>query len=351
MYKKWISYFLIYGIIFCISFVGFNFVINPYGIFAHKNKFSKVKNHIASDRMTKLYYTKRLQPKTILIGTSRVGVINPKTVEKYTHNKAYNLSLDASSIKEQYQYIKFIINTTSVNNLIWGIDFFSFNPDSKLPFSFSQQRLEKDFYLQDYRDALLTMDVLFASIATLKDNIRNKKSKLNLDNGQNYFLEHKVNYKIQGEPFLDRKIEEGLKGYKKTKELYGSEKFKNYNTIDENFILIQEIVNLCHKKDINLHVYISPIYIKTLQLIRELDLWKTYRYFKINLAKATPFWGFNENFNITSNKENFWDNSHVREEVGGLMMNSIFNKNNNYGKLITSDNVLQHLNNLEKTIK
>lgn len=351
MYKKWISHFVMYGITFCIFFIGFNFTIDPYGIFGHNNRFSKIKNHIASDRMTKLYYVKREQPKTILIGTSRVGVINPKTIEKYTHSKAYNLSLDASSIKEQYQYIKFLINQTHITNLIWGIDFFSFNPDNKLPYAFSQQRLEKNFYIQDYRNALVTMDVFFASIATLKDNMSNQKSKVNLNNGQNYFLEHQQNFTIQGEHFLDIKIKEGLQGYKKKKELYGSQNFKNYITIDENFILIQEIVNLCYEKNIDLHIYISPIYIETLQLIKELNLWETYKYFKTNLVNISSFKDFNENFNITSNKENFWDNSHVREEVGDLMMNSIFIASNNYGKLITDDNILDHLNNIEETIK
>lgn len=350
MYKKWILKFLIYGITFCILFAGFNFSIDPYGVFGQENRLSKTKNHIASDRMTKFYYIKREKPRTILIGTSRIGVINPKYVEKYTKDKVYNLSLDASSIEEQYEYIKFLVNKTNTKNIIWGIDFFSFNPDSKLPFAFSQKRLNEDLYINDYRDSLFTMDALFASFLTLKDNIENKQNKVNFKTGQNLFLEHKQGFKAQGLTFIDKKIEEGLEGYKKTKELYGSKNFKYPVKIDKKFIYIKEIINLCKKKNINLKIYISPIYIKTLNLIYELNLFKTYKYFQSNLAEITSFWDFNQNLQITLNKENFWDNSHVKEGVGNLIIDTIY-KSSIYGNFITYKNVSKHLEKIEKIAK
>jgi len=351
MYKKWILNFLIYGVTFCILFTGFNFLIDPYGVFGHTNRLSKVKNHIASDRMTKFYYIKREKPKTILIGTSRIGVINPKYVEKYTKDKVYNLSLSGSSIEEQYEYIKFLIDKTQVKNIIWGIDFFSFNPDSRLPFSFSKKRLKKDLYMGDYRDSLFTLDAFIASLSTLKDNIRKIPEKVNLKTGQNQFLEHKNGFRTQGILFLDRKIKEGLQGYKKTKELYGSKNFKYPKNIDKKFIYIKEIINLCKKRNINLKVYVSPIYVKTLKLIYELNLFKTYKYFQINLAQITSFWDFNQNLEITSNKANFWDNSHMREKIGNLVIDTIFCKNIRYGKFITPSNVLKHLEKIEKICK
>lgn len=351
MYKRWVFNFLFFGLIFAVIFIGFNFLIDPYGIFGHSNFISKIKNHTASYRMSKVYYIKREKPKTILIGTSRIGVINPKIVEKFTHTKVYNLSLPASSIEEQYEYILFNINRIKVTNIIWGIDFFSFNPESRLPTSFSNDRLNKNFYIGDYKDTLFTVDAFLASIKTLKDNLSHKKNRVNLYNGQNYFLEHKINYKIYGSSFIDKKIKEGLKGYKTTKELFGSKLFKKPKSIDKKFVYIKKIVSLCHKSNIKLTIYVSPIYVKTLQLIYSLNLWNTYKHFQIGLAQIHPFWDFSENLKLISDKNNFWDNSHLREKAADKIIEAIFTQNYNYGKLITLTNVQNHLKYLENYIK
>jgi len=326
MYKQWVKKYFIFGISFAICFILFNFIIDPYGVFGHNCKVCHVKNHTASRRMTKVYYIKRLKPKTILIGTSRIGVINPKYVEHFTKNRVYNLSLSASSIKEQYEYIKFTINKIKIKNLIWGIDFFSFNPDAKLPYSFSKKRLEKDFFLQDYIDSLLTIDAFLSSLATLKDNYLGKKQKVNFLNGQNYFLPHKACLEKYGISCIDKKIKEGLKGYKKTLELYGSKSFKKPSSIDKNFIYIQKVVKLCKKKKVKLYLYISPIYYKTILLIKKQKLLDTFKYMEYRLFQIYRYKNFIYNTNIILNKNNFWDNSHMREKVGNFIIKNIFNK-------------------------
>lgn len=325
MFKHWIHNFFIFSFLIAFVFVGFNYLCDPYGIFGNYWTGNTIRNHTASDRMSKTYYAKRAMPQTVLIGTSRMGTINPKDVESYTKDKVYNLAMSGSSIYEQAMYARFAIETLHVKQLIWGIDFFSFNPESTQHFSFSKERLSENLYLQDYQEALLSLDAFIASIQTLNDSLfTHKKAKVNFELGLDTYAEFKTQLDAQGINFVENKIEKGLQGYASKKTLFNSELFKNPLAIEKNFTYVQEIVLLAQKHDVKIIFYISPTYYEHLNLIYSLGLGHTYDFFKLKLSELTAYWDFNTHNSITTDKNNFWDNSHTREEIGALLMKKMF---------------------------
>lgn len=328
MSKQWIQNFFIFSFFIAFFFSGFNYFCDPYGIFGNNWIGNSVRNHVASDRMSKTYYAKRTMPQTILIGTSRVGILNPKDVEYYTKNKVYNMAMSGATIYEQSMYAKFAIETLHVKQIIWGIDFFSFNPEVTQHFSFSKERLSDNVYVQDYQEALLSLDAFIASFLTLSDSLFvQKKAKVDFGAGFDTYTEFKKQLHEQGMQFIENKIEKGLQGYASKKELFNSEPFKNPLSIDKNFAYIKETLLLAQKHDVQMIFYISPTYYEHLNLIYSLGLGHTYDFFKLRLSELTAYWDFNTHNSITTDKNNFWDNSHMREEIGTLLMKKLFEQN------------------------
>lgn len=325
MFKYWIRKFFIFSFLIAFLFSGFNYLCDPYGIFGNNWDGNTIRNHTASDRMSKTYYAKRAMPQTVLIGTSRIGILNPKDVERHTKDKVYNMAMSGSSIYEQSMYAKFAIEALHVKQIIWGIDFFSFNPELTKHFSFSKERLNENVYLQDYQEALLSLDAFIASFQTLNDSLlTQKEAKIDFKTGHDTYTEFKAHLHSQGLAFIDGKIAKGLQGYASKKELFNSELFRKTHSMDANFTFIKEIFLLAQKHDVKIIFYISPTYYQHLNLIYSLGLGNSYEFFTIKLSEISPYWNFNTLNSITRNKNNFWYNSHIREEIGTLIMNKIF---------------------------
>lgn len=328
MFKRWIKNFFIFSFLIAIFFSGLNYICDPYGIFGNNWAGNNIRNHTASDRMSKVYYAKRSIPHTVLIGTSRMGVINPKDVEYYTKDKVYNLAMSGAPIYEQAMYAQFAIEILHAKQIIWGIDFFSFNPESTQHFSFSKERLNENIYLKDYQYALLSLDAFIASFQTFSDSLfTHKKPKILLETGFDTYVESKIQFSLHGMNFIDSKIKKGLQGYASTKELFNSEIFKKPVFIDKNFIYIQNILELAKQHNVKIIFYISPTYYEHINLIYSLGLGDTYEFFKLKLSELTSYWDFNTLNSITTNKNHYWDNSHMREEIGTLLIKKMFEPN------------------------
>lgn len=325
MFKHWIRNFFIFLFLITFLFSGFNYVCDPYGIFGNDWSGNTIRNHTASDRMSKTYYAKRMMPQTVLIGTSRMGIVNPKDVKHYTKDKVYNLAMGGASVYEQSMYAQFAIETLHVKQIIWGIDFFSFSPELTQHFSFSKERLNENLYLRDYQEALLSLDAFIASFQTLSDSlITHQAAKANLALGYDTYIESKTQLTKHGLSFIEEKIKKGLQGYASKKEFFNSEVFKTPYSMDKNFSLIQEVLSLAKINNVKIIFYISPTYYEHLNLIYTLGLGKNYDLFTIKLSEISPYWNFNTHNSITLDKNNFWDNNHFREEIGALIINKIF---------------------------
>ena len=327
MFKNWVKQFFLFSCIIITLFVSVNYSCDPYGIFNFNWYGNRIRNHIASDRMSKVYYARRLMPQTVLIGSSRTGIIDPKDVSFYTKDTVYNLALNGSSFYEQAMYAKFAIEVLHVKHIIWGMDFFSFNPERYPDGAFEQDRLSSKLYMNDYKGALLSLNAFTDSFQTFFESIKkSSKETKKLLTGNDTFSEFEILLHQKGIPFIKDKIDKGLQGYAKTRTLFNSELFKEPHSIDRNLETLKNTIALANLHNVTLTMYISPVYYQHIELIDTMGLNKTHQYFKASLKEITSYWDFSTKNSVTMDIHNFWDNSHAKKEIGQKIMQTILTR-------------------------
>lgn len=329
-YGSWSKFFLISVFSFFIITAAFNFIVNPYNIFNHHffSNFIVIKNHSVSPRMQIFYKTIYDNPTNILMGTSRVGMLSPSDVTKYLGGSTNNMAMAGSNIEEQSQYLLYMIKNDFVKNILWSMDFFSFNPDLPNDRDFTYDRLDSSSYFNnDRRIALIGFQTTKNSFQTLYDNFkisdkekRNYKKALNDEEGDYKKFEH---YNSLTKKEIDAYIAMQLKAYP-TKFLV-VRTFDQPHSIDSNLQKLQTVIDLCKKKNINIIIYTSPVSKDFLQLYKDLGLKNTFKYWKNSLAKITSYTDFCDYNTITNNLYDFIDGTHIMPKYSELIFARIFN--------------------------
>jgi len=344
--KLFTKIFLILTIISVFSIACFNYLINPYGVFNHKiaSEYIQEKDHLASHRMTLFYGAIYSNPKNLLIGTSRMGLL--PTPKKYIPNDLSNIWMPGANIEEQTTLIRYMISKFPIEKIVWSLDFHSFNPELYNDPNFSYNRLNPDIsYKDDYNLALFGYQTTIDSFKTLKDNLGN--FKLQISNSQNEQIKsteygikevkNKIKKKVtqKKKNAWDKKVNAISKvevDFETAKQLkhYPNKylKFKTFNnpkSIDESLIKVKEIINLCKKNNIQLYVYTSPVHTSFLDLYKTLGINKTFIYWKQELSKITNYTDFCNVNSITKDKYNFLDGSHLKPSLGYMLYAKIFN--------------------------
>jgi hypothetical protein len=304
-----------------------NYIVNPFNIFEPNPNatFNRYKKNIISDRITLFYELSYVKPKTLMVGSSRIGYFKDNVIEKYVKKPIFNLSLAGSSVYEQVQYIKYSINNFNLNEIVWSLDFYAFNPDKKPYNGYSDERLNKHIYLDDYFTALMSYRTFERSLKTIKDNKASDKSIFS------YLVERNQYSDLQGQTLKKEQIYKNIKitldEYKNIDNFLKSKSFKDPKSINKKLQLVKEVVLLCKEKNIKLTVYTSPTYIAHLDLIDEMGLTETFKYWKKELAKITHYTDFCYRNDITKNIMNFRDSSHTISDTGKLIFKKIYNPN------------------------
>jgi len=352
-YKKWAA---LYSGLIALPFL-FNLLVDPYGYFQvlsipHVNR---EKSEVLSEYATKYYYVNRAKPDVIMLGTSRMLTHDPEDVAKYTGGKAYNLALSGSNMYEQYEYLKYMTENYPVRYVVMGLDFFSFNPENKNKTGFEEDRF-KGFYYRDYVHGLIGIETLKASLLTVKNNAQNACFSIDYDEGYSTWCSRGKAFREAGETVLLREMKSSLKTFSTDKAAYNSEKFKEPGSISGNLSYFKKIVELCRSRGITLKVFISPVYEAQFDLIYAMGLGETYEHWKSEVAKLISFYDFTGRNSITTDKELWWDTSHLKKEGGRLIFALLFDDKKtdvpgDFGVYVSSENAQEHINFLHKQIE
>lgn len=329
-FKTWSKFSIRLILIFFILNAILNFIVNPYNIFNHHllANFLVIKNNTVSARMQIFYKTIHNDPTTIIMGTSRIGMLSPSDVTKYLKGNINNMTMAGANIEEQSQYLLYMIENHSLKNIVWSLDFFSFNPDLPNDNDFSYDRLENTSYLNsDRKIALMSFQTTTNSFRTLYDNFKTTdKEKINYRIALNDVdVEYKKNtaYNLLTKKDIDSNTAWQIKAYP-TKFLT-VKTFDQPHSIELNLRKVQMIVNLCKKKNINIFIYTSPVSKDFLQLYKDLGLADTFKYWKKSLAKITSYTDFCDYNTITKNPYDFIDGTHIMPKYSALVFARIFN--------------------------
>jgi hypothetical protein len=349
-YKKWTKYTILLIIILTIGIILFNYIINPYYVFNTNSikRINNIKDRTISDAMTKFYCAKKANPNLLLIGTSRTEHINPKYIQQYYKGKIYNLAIKGSGIAVHKKNIDYFIKHNKIDTIIYGLDFFSYNPyNNRYNENLTNTRYN-DVYIKDYKDSLLSFTTFIKSIGTLKDSLKNIKVWMQYNNGYDSYS-NKFEVKKHGNKIIKKAIKKEVMKESSKKQHFKYDYFKTPKSINQGLKTLDYIINTCHKHHIKLYLFISPIYKDITNIIYTKGYDKTYEYWKKNLAKYGNIYDFSGYNSITKDYTNYLDGSHYQKKIGNMIIDKLFNNDN---KKIPKDfGIILNKQNINKVLK
>ena len=291
--------------------------------------------------MSKFYIASRLQPKSIMMGTSRIGLFPETQLHPYLDGPIYNLSLPGSTIDEQASYIQYMIKSHKVKNVVWSLDFFAFNPTKPIDPAFEPSRLSDSIFWNDYFISLFSFKTLSRSFKTIKSN------QFSIPEPD----------ETLGQPFTPKMVNFNinyiLHQYATDKTFLKSEVFKSSSSINSKLALVKQTVELCRVYNVSCILYTSPVYYKHIDMIYAIGLGDTFEAWKIGIAQISPYTDFCTYNSITQNKMNFRDSSHIIGHFGEIIFVKIFENNRSkipqdFGTYVTRHNVFKHVSEQKK---
>lgn len=300
-------------------------------------KFSNVSLFKASD-------VDRIQPKTIFLGSSRTDLdLDPDHPALSDIQLVHNLALLGPNMYESKRYFEHALaNQPDLKRVVVGIDFLSFNEyfGNKIGFDESQlgkRRLPR----HDLTQTILSLDGLGASLETINSNIHSDAFYLYKENGRRYVYEGDLD-RLSMQATFQSSISEAAGGT-----------YRRYRLSQKYLSNLQYIIQTCREKNIELKIFISPIYATHLETLRKSGYWSEFETWKREVVKITAVWNFTGYNSITTEPiskgmKNFWDSAHYRKEVGDLILDCLFNYEtqkvpDDFGTLVTSQNIESHL--------
>ena len=324
--KPWIKiWFIISSLVF---FVGiFNFIVDSNGMnrYIEITRFNKIKSN-KSDTTPIRYKMPRLRSgdwDNLMMGTSSIGVMNNAVVSEYLGGKTFNLSQPASAMSIQLDVFKYAVHFNKIKNVVYAVDFISFNKHRRLNADYIQERekLKSFDYFYSYKSYFNLM-LMKDSLSLIWKNYHQKikPSPRYMEDGrrvyQNYiYAQNNNTFDLKDN--MDRVSQFLLSdhGY-----------YEHYEFSDEYMSQFKSIVSYCKKHNIELYVYISPLYKDFISKLYIHDLGSKFESFKIKLAEITPYKDFTRVSSMTMTMNNFWDPLHLKVEKTPFIMRDLFKK-------------------------
>ena len=343
--KKWIKTWIIIFLSILIIVGGFNYIIDPYGT---NNSFNLNVNQSKPGSTKrplhfKLPIVKQGNIDNLLLGTSRIGVMKIEAIQKYLTGNTFNLSSPASLTEEHYSLLKYAIQNNHIKNVIYGLDFLSLNgARKKLESDFSKIKddIANNINIQDNLLIYFSLDSLNYSFSML----RGEKCTTYLKDGQR-------DYQIKKEKIAHNKLH--LKY--EISHIKNNIQYTPYKYSKNMMGYVKKIVQLCKDNNINLIIYTPPMYAEHFKNI--------YNYkhddfisFKKELSQITNYIDLSGINSISINKNNYYDFSHLRDNMSSLIFATIFHDKdsdipNDFGVSVDKNTINKHLKNLENQVK
>jgi len=354
--RTWIKRWFLFSLI--IPFIGlFNYIVDPYGF----NKliliegFNKIKESNAG--FTIKYKMPQLAKGTwtnLMLGSSKIGVMDNHVVDRYLGGKTFNMDQPTPAMPIQFDAFMYAVHFNPVKNLIFAVDFLSFNKN--LPLNKDYLQLKNRVRTYDHftnLDLYLNIDTLKKSLEIIEKNFSGTaKRKLHFyPNGMREYANYIDAYN-KGTFDPKKNIKKHLKLY------FDPEKgiYSHYEYSNTFMQQVKQIITYCRKHHIHTYVYISPVYVEHFYAIKAAGLLDEYEHFKRELVKITDYIDFTGVNSVTRNPNNYWDSSHLKIELTKVVMAKLFHDTSlkgyqDFGTMVTPNTIETHLTKQRKQYK
>lgn len=324
--KKWILFVFILVSLISSTIFTVNVIVDPYNITKYnilniKYKFAR------DDRVEKLNYFQTLDKfDNILIGSSRVYSMNPKIVSDILGGTTYNFGVGTATVEDHLGILKYLIKTKKIpKNIIIGIDFYTFNPDTPANKYFLKNK-ELNFlsftgYQENYVGKFFSIDAFRASYKTLRNHFfkKNSKPKFDKQGFAGIYEEYKTrNAKEENiKVIMEAKIE--------IEKIYSN---YFYSKIDQKRVLYyNEMREICKKNDIKLYLFTTPLHPILLDMLYQHETKYALKELLKYLSSFENFQNLYYHEKIYSDLRNFHGATHTSTNIGDTILSIVLNKN------------------------
>lgn len=334
---KWFKYVILTALVSCILLFGFNFIIDPFGVFGDKFLDFYAYNMNNNPRVAKIAYLEDHHEAydSYIIGGSKSSSLSPTLLNQYFEGASfYNMLMYGGDFYDYEKTIHYLVENYEVKNIVLHM---------------SMQEI--DHYDQSPRNINTEMSEKVISGNDLK--YYTKYLMLNLEHAFKK-IEGLVRRGFDPLAYSTFIPETGVynKGVRDSEELGTLEeflvKYPDFNeplwalhgtAIDDNVAALERIKTYLEERGIQFTFVAAPTYYKEMDRYATEDIQKLWR----GLASVTDFWDFTGYNSLSYDARNFYDKMHYRNFLGDLMIQKMFDKDeipvSDFGHLTTSENV------------
>lgn len=321
--KKWLKLLFIFTFIFSLIIFSVNFIVDPYNI--TKYNLLKIKFKFARDDRTEKinYFTSLTSFENILLGSSRVYSINPKTVTALLGENTYNFGVGTATVEDHLGILLYLKREKKLpKNLILGVDFYTFNPDIPPNKYFITNKnlnfLSYSNYEENYLSKFFSIDSFRASFKTLTNHLKSKNEEPRFDT---------LGWAGVYEDYSKRDIAQDLVKVKKElheniSDIYSNLKYKFIDTKRVNYY--NQIKKICKENDIQLYIFTTPLHPELLNILNNNENTKNaLQEFVSYLSSFEHFYNTYNDELLYNDLRNFHGTTHSSTNAGDIIVKKL----------------------------
>jgi hypothetical protein len=329
-YKRYLYTIFILVFLAISGFAAIVYTVDPYGFYRPQDRaFFPIKPAMPKNQnMAKANIISKTKPKTVFIGSSRIDY----TMDPSNMNQAYNAGLKGIRIAEIEPMIKHAVYN-GADNILWGIDFFTFNMNVPKRADFKNDRLitsKNDSYHYGDWITLFSLSSLKPTIQTILYRGKKDISSVTIDGLTTGVDLDKKNRK-KG---MEKMFAEDALLY--LKRLYFPVPSRQFN-IGNGFTNFENSLQFLQDKKIKTTLFIPPVHVYLYTLMYQAGLFPEYNEWKKNLILTAQEYEFEiHDFSaindITQEQipvqkgeimQYWWEASHFKPNLGDMIMKKV----------------------------
>jgi hypothetical protein len=307
-----------------------NFVIDPYAVWSAPriqglNKLKPIGD--TENRLRVANEIQREKPTALIFGTSTSKQLPPDRLEDLVGGTATNAGMVMASMSEISTYLELAAREhPDLDQVVLALDFLQFNQRSGVP-SKTVEPFDRPIIVTDQGLALLFSRAgIAASVTTVRANVVPPAASGAIGRGEAF----------------DKYF---------TEIVAGGNTYQPYELSETALDDLEQIVEFCRARDIDLQILISPMHVAHAEVFREAGLDDEYAKWLRRVVSVTPVWDFSGYNSITTEPIEdtmtyYTDPLHYTTTTGSLMLERVFRHpeaTSDFGTMVTDATVEQHL--------
>jgi hypothetical protein len=302
---------------FVAAVAGVNWIANPYGAWG-ASLIDKIylKMEVGRERIATPYRLRVEQPRTLLVGSSRV--LYGMTIEQGYREGVLNAGLPAATLEEIDAVVRIATHSPVLEHIIWGVDFYTFGRRfATASDPLTLQRFESNKRLL-IMETLLNMEALEASRKVLFRRIGGRRilppsRVLPLPWPEDIVRE----YLGRGEQMdwdwtVKLPLQPNLAGW--------LSHYSSFRLSPNQMALFRKTVARAREAGVRVTLFIPLLGEYELEIIRQVGEWDTYQHWKRQILEAGPYWDFSGYSELARTDKLFTNVAHFAPAVGHVIL-------------------------------